>query len=291
MKNESVLTIVDGGPDKSAVAPKSRQKPKPSPSKDRPAKALPSPRLAFSNQLEMLRGYAAASGPANNPVATSEVADIVKVAESSFSLVQPFFCEIGLLQRIEQAGQAWKYLPSVDVFNFAKAHEWNRETAGHKLAPVISASWFAEPLLRKLSFQPLDENEAIATLAEKASAGPDYKAHLRLLVNYMETAGLIQRENGKVKMIKSSLQPSGNDLEEPATADPKSVPTVRSSAISTAFAQPTQGVVNFHVDVKINMDEFAHWSPARIAALFSGIAQVLAAKGGLEKEAGAANGN
>ena len=34
------------------------------------------------------------------------------------------------------------------------------------------------------------------------------------------------------------------------------------------------------------MAEFAGWQPERISAFFSGVAQVLAAKGNVEKEAG-----
>lgn len=290
MKNDPTLTIVDNGTRQTPAPGKPRDRSK-SPTRDKPTRPLPSSRIAFEKQLDILRGYAAGSGPGNNPVSSSDVADIVKVAESSFYLVNPFFCDIGLLQRVEQAGQASKYLPCADVCTFAKAYEWNRETAAYKLAPVIRASWFADALLRKLSFGALEENEAIETLAEKASAGPDYKPQLRLLLNYLESTGLIMRENGVIKMIQSSsVSPTAKEPDQTTQLESKEASTVR-SAISTAFVQPTQGVVNFHVDVKINMDELASWSPTRISAFFSGIAQVLAAKGQIEREAGKENQN
>ena len=53
----------------------------------------------------------------------------------------------------------------------------------------------------------------------------------------------------------------------------------------TTFSQPTEGTVQFHVSVKVDMAEFAGWEPARITSFFGGIAQVLAAKGAIEKEA------
>ena len=149
MKNDPTLTIVDNGTRQTPAPGKPRDRSK-SPTRDKPTRPLPSSRIAFEKQLDILRGYAAGSGPGNNPVSSSDVADIVKVAESSFYLVNPFFCDIGLLQRVEQAGQASKYLPCADVCTFAKAYEWNRETAAYKLAPVIRASWFADALLRKL---------------------------------------------------------------------------------------------------------------------------------------------
>lgn len=47
----------------------------------------------------------------------------------------------------------------------------------------------------------------------------------------------------------------------------------------------TEGVVQFHVSVKVDMAEFAHWQADRIAAFFNGIAAVLAAKGALDRYA------
>jgi hypothetical protein len=52
------------------------------------------------------------------------------------------------------------------------------------------------------------------------------------------------------------------------------------------FTQPTEGVVQFHISVKVEMAEFSNWKPDRIAAFFGGIAQVLAAKAAVEKNAG-----
>jgi hypothetical protein len=48
--------------------------------------------------------------------------------------------------------------------------------------------------------------------------------------------------------------------------------------------------VQFHVSVKVDMAEFAGWSADRITAFFGGIAQVLAAKGTLEKNEASSNG-
>lgn len=64
-------------------------------------------------------------------------------------------------------------------------------------------------------------------------------------------------------------------------------PQTSRSTISTAFTQqPTEGVVQFHISVRVDMGEFANWRPDRIAAFFGGIATVLAAKAAVEKDAG-----
>jgi hypothetical protein len=60
-------------------------------------------------------------------------------------------------------------------------------------------------------------------------------------------------------------------------------PTPRvSSALSVAA--PTNGVVQFHVSVRVDMAEFAGWEAERISAFFAGIAQVLAAKGSSKED-------
>jgi hypothetical protein len=57
----------------------------------------------------------------------------------------------------------------------------------------------------------------------------------------------------------------------------------KTTAVVTSFAAPTEGIVQFHVSVRVDMGEFKGWAPERIAAFFGGIAQVLAAKGKVEE--------
>jgi hypothetical protein len=277
MTNDTSLKIV-AGPEKSAEPRSNKQPPK---QRERATQVMPCIRIALTKQLDILRGYAAASGPGANHVTIREVAKIAKVADSSVSLTTPFFIAVGLLMKLEQKGEAWKYVPSQEVINFAKAYEWNRDTATFKLAPAFSESWAGKALSKRLSFAPLTEAEAIAELAEQASAGPHYKAELRLILDFMESSGVIQRDNGVVRLARQNPQGITPAPEREAETPQKE----KSSAIATSFLQPAQGVVNFHVDVKINMDEFANWPADRIASFFAGIAQVLAAKGALEKDA------
>src|SRR2546430_10327072 len=201
---------------------------------------------------------------------------------STISLTSPFFTDIGLLQRADKG-----FLPSDAVINFQRQHQWKPETATQKLAPVIAASWFAERLVPKLSFRAMTEDEAIDDLAEACSAEPDYKPQLALLLDYIAAAGLIVRDGGQVRSTnmpvateRVALKPeAGTDSAENATT----VSQTAKSMVTTAFTQPTEGTVQFHVSVRVDMNEFAGWQAERITAFFGGIAQVLAAKGALEK--------
>jgi hypothetical protein len=245
----------------------------------RPTKTLPTERIAFPKQLDLLRAYAAASAPGGRPVTNADVADIVKMTASTVSMANAFFSDSGLLIRNADGG----YVPSSDVTSYQLAYAWNPETASHKIAPVISETWFAKALLARLTFGPMEEAEAIEKLADAATAGPEYKGQLRVCVEYLIASGLVQRDGNMLKIGRT--QATSQVPPEKLVSTQEQATAVRSAAVATTFAAPTEGVVQFHVSVRVDMKEFAGWQPDRIASFFSGIAAVLSAKGAIEKEA------
>lgn len=252
--------------------------------KVKPTQPLPTDRILFSKQLNLLRAYAALSGHEGRPVKATEVADVVKIHSNTVSLANPFFAGIGLLQKTESG-----FLPSAEVVAFARAYEWNQETASQKLAPIIAASWFAKALLPKLGYNKMPLKEAIEDLAQAASAGREYKGQSRTLIDYLEAAGLVQRDGDYLSKASMNASSSGmashaENQQAGPQQDHKDSATSR-SGVSSGFSQMTGGVVQFNISVKVDMTEMSGWSPDRISAFFSGIAQVLAAKGAVEKQA------
>lgn len=245
----------------------------------KPTKPLPTNRVTFLRQLELLRAYAAASGPNGKVVTNADVAALVKMKSGTVSISNSFFADSGLLIRADGG-----YLPAPDVVSFQRVYEWNRETASYKLGPVISGTWFGKALLTKLSFKPMDEGEALVSLAEAASAGPGYRNQLRVCLEYLAAAGLIQWDGNLIRVARANGQ-GGDVADRPTAAADTKEPKVRASVATGFLTQPTEGVVQFNVSVRVDMKEFEGWEPQRIAAFFSGIAQVLAAKGAIEKEA------
>lgn len=249
--------------------------------KIRPTKPLPTERIAFSRQLDILRAYAATSGPSGQAVSNDAVAKIVKLNSSTVSLGNSFFVAVGLLQKSDVG-----YLPSPDVVEFNRAWAWNADTAAHKLAGLIEKAWFAQALLPKLSFRPLDEEEALSTLADASSAGPDYEDQLRILLNYMETVGLVSRDGNTIRLSQPvSGAPTSSPSSSSSTPTPSSSLSERvgfqdrvEAGARPLLQQAPNGGVQFKIDVNVKMDEFAGWSSDRIAAFFEGIAKVLAAK-------------
>lgn len=245
----------------------------------KPAKPLPTERINFSKQLDLLRAYAAVSGPSGKTVTNREVADVVKMAEGTASMANSFFGDIGFLKKGDGG-----YLPAPEVANYLHAYEWNPESAAQKLAPLISASWFWQAVSPKLSFRPMEESEVISTLAEAASAPPKYKNQIRSLIDYMEAAGLISRDGTQIR-ARSGTQAAGLPIAASADRAPIAPEREAKGSVTSAFSQAPEGIVQFHISVKVDMGEFAGWRPDRIAAFFGGIAQVLAAKGAIEKDA------
>lgn len=247
-----------------------------------PTEPLPTSRMSFPNQLNALRAYAAASGSAKKPVTVSEAGELANVTSSTLSLNNNFFASIGLLHKTDG-----KYTPSSEVVSYHRACSWDESTAARKLAPALRDSWFGEAILPRLTLGSMEESEAIQVLAEAANATPQYKNQLQMCLDYLESADLIERDNSVIKQGPEAAQ--SHQPEPQTTSAPKSRQVDREPdnssepSVATMFEKQTEGAVQFHVDVRVDMDELEGWKPDRIAAFFNGIAAVLSAKRGVEQ--------
>jgi hypothetical protein len=246
--------------------------------KTRPTKILPTDRINFQKQLELLRAWAAASSPAGKIVSNGDVAEMVKMQASTVSLANPFFASVGLLVKSEGG-----YVPSSDVVAYHRATEYS-DNPSHKLAPTMRDSWFGVALLPKLSFRPLSESEALAVLHDASTASSDYRPQIKMLLEYLIAAGVAQRDGDFIKSAKPVFEfgPSANPPpEQPRSSEPEVTAPAKQN-IATAYAASPEGGISFHISVKVNMEQFATWKPERITAFFAGIAQMLAAKAKIE---------
>jgi hypothetical protein len=198
-------------------------------------------------------------------------------------MANAFLTSIGLLRRTDTGS----FLPSTEVIDFLGAYEWDKKTASHKLAARLRETWFAQALLPRISFEPVDENLAVTIFSEAAgNAGPEYKRELRMLLEWLELGGVIQRDGGQVKQVGKG-SPSVGPVEVPQARPEERVPEIpaRSNRVNTSYGgQSPDGGVDFHVDVHVDMAEIGGWHPDRITAFFRGLALVLTAKSGIEKE-------
>jgi len=254
-------------------------------SPSRRTKVLPTERITFARQLDLLRGWAAASGPLRKVVTNNEVAKIIDMQPSTVSIANAFFSSIGLLTKTDGG-----FVPADDLTAFLRAYDWNKETAAQKLAPTLSKAWFYEALSSKLEFGPRAEADCLQDLADVSNAGPEWRPNLRLLLEYLAAAGLIQRDGTMVRKGSTNMSaatPPASSASEPAPTPAKQEgpPAAAQDAakLMPSLFGTTEGQVQFNIAVKVNMGEFATWQADRIAAFFGGIAQVLAAKAKVEQ--------
>ena len=242
----------------------------------KPARTLPTDRISVAKQLDILRGYAAASSKGTKPATTSEAAEIVGLSPATVAMANAFLASIGLIKRADTGS----FVPCQEVVSFLAAYEWDQKTAGHKLAPRLKESWFCEALLPRILFDAVDEKVALNVLAEAASVGPQYEKELRIVLEFMAASGIIQRDGGLVRLLKP-VQAEVPRAEDQKAMEPENT---RATRVATSYAsQAPGGGIDFNISVHVDMGEFGNWRPERIQAFFRGIAEVLAAKADIEK--------
>ena len=244
------------------------------PRDDKPNKILPSGRIAFKGQIDLLKAYAVISGSERKPVSNKEVSDLTQVTNVTVSTANAFFADTNLL--IKSAG---KHIPSDEVFNYKQALDWDKETAGHSLAPILRKTWFADVLSKRLSFESLPEQKVIQILAEEASASKKYKSLFVMLLDYLQFAGIIKREKDMVHIMKENSLQQKRPPPEPI---PEKTPNKQPHIVQAPSL--SESGVSFSVDIRVGMDELAGWSADRISAFFDGLAKVISAKGGLKPD-------
>jgi hypothetical protein len=247
--------------------------------KPKPTKTLPTDRLNVTRQLDILRAYAAASANGTRPATVGEVAEIVKMSAATIQLAHPFLASLNLITRTGTGA----YTVSAEALSFLNAYEWDKETASHKLGPVMRNTWFGQALLSRITFGPIDEKNAIAVLAEACSAPPEYEKELRSVIEFMAASGLVLRENGQVRPRPTMTAPAEPVQAQPRIEEPREKePSVKASRLNTSV-ESTPGKFNLNISVEVDMAEFSTWRPERIQAFFRGVAEVLAAKADVEK--------
>lgn len=262
-----------GGPP-NAVSDGQPEPAQPASRKARPKKTLPTNRVAFGKQLDVLHAHAVLSNEGEKPATNMEVAKMVGLNHATVSLVNPFFADVGLL--VKSNGS---YLPSREVIEFSRARQWGDEGAGRKLGRLLEESWFSKAILRSLAFSTtMSEEAAHRQLAQEASAGTEYRSQLAMLLGYMEEGGLIVRDGSQIQRAEPV-----SSTDRPPEPPTPAAPANRPPDIDTG-ALAAKGGVQFQVSVHVDMAEMAGWEPDRINAFFSGIAKALAAKGGLEQD-------
>lgn len=246
-------------------------------SRSEPTLPLPTDRINFDNQLKLLRAYASASDKGAKAVSNEDVAGIVEMKASTVSLANNFFVKNGFLVRTGR-----EYTPAKEVLEYKLAHEWDATTAASKLGPLVERSWFGAALKPKLDLRPMEENEAIADLAQRANSGPEYRNQIKTLIDYMCVSGMVSRDGNILTLVRRQPDQAPPDTSEEKPAPAAPMPTAADVPQSDLSALPfgQVGSVKFAVSINVDMTQMAQWEPQRISAFFTGLAQVISAQKG-----------
>ncbi len=254
----------------------------PSEADQKPIKVLPTARLAFNKQLDVLRAYAVA-GSANRAVSNADVADLTKLNVSSVAYNNPFFGDCGL---IIKGGNA--HTASPELIEYGRALGFEDERAPHKLAPVLRRTWFGDLIVRRVLYRPIPEKEAVTELAIASRANKEYEGQLRTLLDYLQLAGLITRESGTVSSGPTAKEQRMVDLDMGSQQGAEVTPRREQAAggVATTFNHVPEGAISFSINVNVPLNELANWRPEVVSAFFAGVAQVVSAKAAVERALG-----
>jgi hypothetical protein len=194
---------------------------------------LPTPRIAFAKQVEMIRAYGTAYVANGAPATSIQVAELVDLHEDTARLANGFFLDLGLLQRGETG-----FTPNADVIAFHRAKEANAENPERKLLPSFRETWFAKALTTRLAFRgALDEAEAVGILADAAGASPENKNQLSLLISYLDAAGVVERDGTSIRLAKMATALPSENLRPASVVTPEGRPDAKPLAVGKPVDQ------------------------------------------------------
>ena len=245
--------------------------------KSKLTKTIPTGRIKFPKQTELLCAYGALSGEEGKVVTNQDVAKMTKMAKNTVSLANSFFCDTGLLSRSNGG-----FIPCDDVKNFHKAYRWSKEESGHKLFNTLQSTWFAVNVAQRLSLGDVSEKDLIQCLAEEANADLEHEPQLRMLIEYLVFCGMIERD-GNMILLKEWDSPDTSHSLAP-TVEEKIKKEDKTPKSPETSMEVTKEAISFNVNFNIPMKELEGWEPDRISSFFEGMAKTIAAQRGTEKE-------
>jgi len=283
-EQDRLKIVVDGeGTAERETPPADAERPFRRPNKLPLKKALPTDRAKFETQTAALRAFVGASKRGEEPVGTADVAARLRVSENTAGLVNNFFVEAGFLTK---AGKG-KYLPTEPVNEYARIWAFTREKAAENLAVPLRTSWYFTEIAGELEMGPISEDVAISILSRASGADGDRKAQLELVLQWLEYAKLIRRDNGSVVLAGAPTGDGEEPAEEtPETPDPGSDPTDPGGEGTTdpdpggGPEKPAQ-VIGFSFEFSLSVDDLAKLTPEQIKATFEAVGKVMAIKAGL----------
>lgn len=244
------------------------------PPRQKPTKPLATDRIKFQRQPDVLRAFVIASTNASGqPIGLSDVAPIANLKVDTISTITNFFVVCGLLKK----GEGNRFQPTHVAHEYERRLNWADQDALHALAPGFEQTWFAQTLTSRLKVRgSMPANEAASVLASEAAASPDYRPQIRVMIDWLVAVGILERDGENLK-----LAPKAHTKPAHVAAQPQPKPLAEKPP-EKAQQNDGAGNISLNVSISVPVTELKGWTPDRIQAFFTGLAQVVSAKGGAE---------
>jgi len=246
------------------------------------SESLPTNKVAYEKQKVAIKGFAKA-GTGGKVATNKAVSEMLGIHDTAVRPAADFFASIGLLK--EASGG---YTIAKELNEYYIAEDLGEANAFYRLAPVFEKTWFAKSVLPKIQLRSISEQEAITAVGITSSyTGKEYIGRLKMLLLYMRDVGLIEIDGGRISLKSQSNKPEEDEMEHPKVLTVTESNVAKSQPIITQT--PRNSYDNFtgiqlDFSIKVESSEISKWSPERITAFFSGLAQVMAAKATLDQQ-------
>lgn len=179
-------------------------------------KTLPTDRIPYARQLEIISAIPVAHEKAGAPITYSDVGAILGLADATLLQMAAFLADVGIVSKTDDG----KFTPSNDLLDYYRVHKFSPEKAWVKLAPLFERSWFGREIIPRLKLRTLSESEALLCLAEVSGAEKDHEDQLKVGLEYLRKVGLIVKEGSQFKFSNAAPAEEKND-KPPTTEKPE----------------------------------------------------------------------
>lgn len=162
-------------------------------------KILPTDRIAFDRQVEILRAFAACyESNGGKPVGSDQAGDAItpKFSGSTIGVAVPFFVDAGLLARADSG-----FVPARELVEYNRAFNLSPSEAKRKIRPIIENTWFWKLLGPRVQLSAQNLDDCVGVLAIEAKAEKEHLERVRPMIRFLEFAGIINISGNSVSYL------------------------------------------------------------------------------------------
>lgn len=243
--------------------------------KQRAEKALPTDRLSFDKQVEVLSAIAQFSGPHKKPVTAEDLSTAIGLKGLTGGLSNRFFYESGLIDRTGRG----EYVATDALLGYHQHITYDPDDADGaraNLRPAIKGSWYwAEVIEPMLHSGGLRQHMLLVALG-KAAGATSHKPQLEMIISWLEWVGLVSRDGEMVYAVDHGAPTAAHTEDDEGVDDPEAGTNGADEVgVSPADARPatdgvdTAALISFSMSVRITADDAAKLTGEQLDSLLA----------------------